>query len=118
MGTHTPGPWHYESGAVWEHEGDGDAPGTVAIALRGSRRGGSEYRSPAEDAANMRLIAAAPELLEACRNLVATLESLWESRELSAPRYVQCQLGTAATHATKAIAKAEGRQGPCQPTGG
>lgn len=102
MGTHTPGPWHYESGAVWEHEGDGDAPGTVAIALRGTRRGGSEYRSPAECAANMRLIAAAPELLAALRQCASRLAEWVDSGSRDTRDLV------AVRDAKKAIAKAEG----------
>lgn len=60
-----------------------------------------------DDAA--RLAAAAPELLAELRALVGILESAWGSKELTAPRYVQCQLGTQVKHATNAIARAEGR---------
>jgi len=44
-------------------------------------------------------------LLDACWNLLATIELAWAEKQLTAPRYVQCSLGTAANEARKAIAE-------------
>jgi hypothetical protein len=57
---------------------------------------------------NARLIVAAPALLQACKALVAALEGAWAEKSLTAPRYVQCQLGEAAKQADRAIARATG----------
>ena len=61
-----------------------------------------------ENSANARLIAAAPELLEACKALAITLEEMWAEKELTAPKFRQCQLGEAVKDARAAIARAEG----------
>lgn len=68
--------------------------------------------------ANARLIAAAPELLESLRSLVNTLEAAWSEKQLTAPRFVQCQLGEEVKRATSRIAKAEGRQARERVAGG
>jgi len=59
---HTPGPWNVQEGSannkyceIWS--------GLLCI---GETSGCSEIRSEGEDAANARLIAAAPDLLKAC----------------------------------------------------
>lgn len=55
------------------------------------------------------LVAAAPKLLESLKNLVHTLESAWGERQITAPKFVQAQLGNEVRLAASAIAKAEGR---------
>lgn len=100
---HTPGPW-----AVYQSRGNSrlrvmsDAvPYDVATM---NHAGGEEA-----EAANAALIAAAPELLESLRGLVATLESARDEKQLTAPRFVQCQLREEVKRASAAISKAEGR---------
>jgi len=41
--------------------------------------------------------------------IAATLEGAWSEKALTAPRYIQCQLGEEVKRAISAIAKAEGR---------
>jgi hypothetical protein len=89
---HTPGPWEYSSGQVWE---DGT---TKCVARRGADSG----IPPEQRDADMRLCAAAPELLAALAALVGIAETdcmddksnVWRSAMLDADA---------------AIAKAEGR---------
>jgi hypothetical protein len=73
MSKHTPGPWHYLSGAVYA-EPDGDIKiGGVAIAQRGRQSNPRlpDPIEPTEKDANMRLIAAAPELLAALEEITS-----------------------------------------------
>lgn len=58
---HTPGPWSIDDGQIRNSEGD--SLGSVPCTL------GDET-----DAANGRLMAAAPELLEACSRVLAAME--------------------------------------------
>ncbi len=69
MAEHTPGPWTL--GAQYPDEIHA-AQGQIAEALGGRWVGSSpyEYEVPAEVAANARLIAAAPEMLEALQDVV------------------------------------------------
>jgi len=67
MSEHTPGPWYYAFGAVWK---DPDAK-TFRIAKMD--RDTPETWPPERDA-NARLIAAAPELLEALKELVRWMD--------------------------------------------
>lgn len=60
---HTHGPWAYASGAVCQTDG----AGTIA------KRGSDNRIPPVQKDANMRLIAAAPELLEALRMAVRVI---------------------------------------------
>ncbi len=55
--THTPGPWGYSEGEIYR----GNNPIASVIPSFGW------FRKTAEDEANARLIAAAPELLEQCK---------------------------------------------------
>ena len=74
---HTPGPWTLEPSCIR----GGDRSRSLVICGPGRVSG----RSPAEhgeDEANARLIAAAPELLQACREALADLEGYlaeWET---------------------------------------
>jgi hypothetical protein len=81
----TPGPWRHSGNRIDDGNGRGKA---VAFADR---------RRPEHDA-NARLIAAAPDLLAACRALVSTLNADLTSE--------QCDAWDAAV---AAMAKAEGR---------
>jgi len=104
MSTHTPGPWTLGSPTVIHHDYpepyDSEtvsvrgANGAGIVSLSGGHQhvpfvGIEEYR------ANARLIAAAPELLEACKHFVAGGEARFM------PGYV---------YAKEAIAKAEGQR--------
>lgn len=83
--THTPGPWEAGNSRIFSqlHE--------IAEVKRPATRGNdyaASVRATDEQEANMRLIAAAPDLLEACKDVLA----IWDRARLEA-----------------AIAKAEGR---------
>lgn len=100
---HTPGPW-----AVYENKGSTRLrimSDSVPYDVATMQHAGSEEA----EAANAALVAAAPQLLESLRAIVKTLEAAWKEKQLTAPRFVQCQLGTEVKHAIAAIAKAEGR---------
>ena len=70
---HTPGPWYYVTGAAWTTP-SGPDDGGACVAMRAS----NAPISPCQRDANLRLIAAAPELLDALEEL-AHLEE-WEER--------------------------------------
>ena len=61
--SHTPGPWHTDG---WENMVINDQWGTTIVIAPGSSTG-----TLGEMKANARLIAAAPDLLEAVKNLLA-----------------------------------------------
>lgn len=95
MGSHTPGPWEVlEEGAAW-HDGHAvcvydDANIRLDIAYT-TRGWGDE-----EQEANARLIAAAPDLLLACRRMVdrlGTFGSLHESLTDEAAEAIQKATG-------------------------
>ena len=98
---HTPGPWFFDkyTGGTAHFC---DKSGSDILKA-------NDRISDDERAANVRLVAAAPSLLESLQSLVNTLEAAWSEKQLTAPRFVQCQLGTEVRHAIAAIAKAEGR---------
>ena len=62
MSAHTPAPWLYENGEVY-------APNRVDVIARADREHGCKIR-PVERDANMRLCAAAPDLLAALEHLM------------------------------------------------
>lgn len=90
--THTPGPWYYTSGAVWTTP-QGPDDGGECIATRASKAD----IAPWEKDRNMRLAAAAPEMLEALKVLVDQAET-----------NNQMVFGMALEDARAAIRKAEG----------
>ena len=98
MSKHTPGPWYYVGGSdkraapYIRKEGD-MVPGTMAIASVTGRGGVSE------SAANARLIAAAPELLAALKQLTGEVTDLERNRVRE----------SAVDAARAAIARAEGK---------
>lgn len=99
MSKHTPGPWLVEQGERTDADNidvispDGrDDPWTVAVAIGSCGPGGCTI-------ANARLIAAAPDLLEALTSIADQLERVGDSRK-DAP-FIEA--------ARAAIAKAEGR---------
>lgn len=89
---HTPGPWE------WTHDAEPYSsqwtlsPGVLMVDGQDGTPGGDEI-----DRANARLIAAAPELLDACDFALSILEALGNGS------------GDAANACRAAIAKAEGR---------
>lgn len=91
MSNYTPGPWIMHSGMVW------DAKGEVGIARMDRDEPNTE---PCERDNNARLIAAAPELLEALKNLLPICDN-----DGPLLRVYQKE----AIAAEKAIAKAEGQ---------
>jgi hypothetical protein len=88
MRKHTPGPW-----VVYDDSNDGKT-NRIEIAARGKTVARIYHSVPAEDLPNARLIAAAPELLAALKNLTTARD--WNS------------YGMALHNARAAIAKAEG----------
>ena len=90
---HTPGPWRERAmpgrkTTAWISGGDGN----LITEISGARR------LPEENAANAALIAAAPEMLAALKNLVN--DALANGMHSSEPRIIE---------ARQAIAKAEGK---------
>jgi hypothetical protein len=104
-GQHTPGPWHVETEADWED----DEPtlyvchaGTVCDGTTVCNFPPSHWATLDTRAANARLIAAAPDLLEALREANRLLGDIPAAK--GNPR-----VADAITANRKAIAKAEGR---------
>ncbi len=99
MSKHTEGPWYADdadgSYGVWSEEGP-----LVALTQRGMYPNARPLTDSETDA-NARLIAAAPDLLAACR---ATLAHMYDD-ETDAPTAAQLT-----EQLTRAIAKAEGGQ--------
>ena len=109
---HTPGPWHTgnigRKGIGWCTIFNDTTPIARALSLhkKGERKSGDFDI----EAANARLIAAAPELLEALRELVAEFEEL--NRELAAKEnYSYYPESGGIAYARTVIAKAEGTNG-------
>lgn len=105
---HTPGPWvmgqtaNYEEALVASHSGD-----MVAYA---AWDGGSSCHLKIENEANARLIAAAPDLLDALEGLLKYEgHMVWcgHGRDMDMP--CVCGLNDAHNTATTAIAKARGQ---------
>lgn len=108
---YTPGPWVYAYGAVWPNLETAETEGGVAIAQRGRQRMPfADPFAPWEKDANMRLCAAAPELLDALERLEAAAESrditMGDVATLIA---VKAELAAAAKQARAVIAKATNR---------
>lgn len=110
---HTPGPWHCDdvhpdSGSIMI----GSAKDWVCVMCHkpddyAAERGDDE-ENERQTLSNARLIAAAPELLEALKNLVAAYDSAIHD-EYDGTEMLSCLLGEADS-ARAAIAKAEGFQ--------
>lgn len=106
MAAHTPGPWtltwnHSERLAIVGPNNDGKFTSSDRICNLPHRRNG-------EGKANGRLIAAAPELLEAAREFT---KAAHDARDALNAAGIPCpaSIALAAEHARHAIAKAEGR---------
>lgn len=69
--SHTPGPWHYHSNSLVTTSPDDRLGETVARAVGTSIQVFHNHKPEHIAEANARLIAAAPELLEALRELLA-----------------------------------------------
>ena len=108
MSMHTPGPWIAEFGEAYRVRAQGDG-GQVAIMtnLKG-QFGMLGRRSGDEVAANARLIAAAPELLEALRGMMDAYADLCDDVTPSYQTYERRKARVDAARA--AIAKATGEQ--------
>ncbi len=72
MNAYTSGPWTYHSGMVWKADGSEDG---IPIARMDRSTPSTE---PTERDANARLIASAPELLEACQAALKVLDGTYE----------------------------------------
>lgn len=105
MSDFTPGPWEIKHGFnVFGYRQDGKILSVVAST------GGYQsntYEANTENAANARLIAAAPDLLEALREFIQLVQSeAWTDVEI--PMIAALPFITASLNAEKAIAKARG----------
>ena len=100
---HTPGPWEARKGAGWYVARPRYGEATLAVGMDGVTLVTSPSETPwnddVESEANARLIAAAPELLEACEEFVRKCEC---GEALSSRSYAQM---------IAAIAKAKGEKG-------
>lgn len=95
MSKHTPGPWNLYD--------DTASTGRIEIVALG-KTVARIYRSvPEEDLPNARLIAAAPDLLEALRGVVAMIDSLNSA-------YGSEQVDSVVSNGRAVIAKATGEQ--------
>ncbi len=52
------------------------------------------------------LFATAPQIIESLQAIVDTLEGAWREKQLTAPRFVQCQLGEEVKRAKKRLRQA------------
>lgn len=77
----TPGPWQVASGGVVETKGGGSC--IAWVRAKDSSGKPNHYPEPGSAEANARLIAAAPELADALRALVLSVETF-------APEYAEC----------------------------
>jgi hypothetical protein len=120
---HTPGPWVLRETASWmtgqvlfghelpQREGEGfrsmRTVGWIALngSLKNNNRRGTRKIPTEEDRANARLIAAAPELLEALRAALLDIENTAYDPNDGIASLARARLG----RARAAIAKAEGR---------
>jgi hypothetical protein len=98
-GRHTPGPWQVPSFAPWQVNSKDALPGTFVIASCHEDRHTGRTRE--ERNANARLIAAAPDLLEAAKNALATYQA-----HTDAPSWLIHEMATL----LGAINNAEGRE--------
>lgn len=111
VGRHTAGPWigqgergSYRNVTTSKGEGEGECVARVDLVIEQDESG--RWRPNHEvTEANARLIAAAPELLEACRELREHGVSELQAQQLSEDSI----LGQILKQADAAIAKAEGR---------
>jgi hypothetical protein len=97
MSKHTPGPWVAEFEETYNVRGPDEGRVAICMNLKG-RYGLGGRRTGAESAANARLIAAAPDLLETLRELVDGMPDVEDSE------------GRVLFRARAAIAKATGEQ--------
>jgi hypothetical protein len=96
MAKHTPGPWHFEAGRIWQR---GDNPEPIACA--------DTYPEETEREANARLIAAAPDLLAALIDAVALLRVYTSPAGRDGPNpHTRGQALSTMKEAQEAIAKA------------
>ena len=105
MGKHTPGPWQIRfarNGYPYQIDAPNGSEGAGGIRTV-TRWGAISFPSSTEGLANARLIAAAPDLLEAAKTLV---ESHKEADPMAAGMMLACALHMAEA----AIARATGEQ--------
>ena len=103
---HTPGPWHVNSSIPHEvvaEDGDLGVASTFGLSLMS---GGSTLE--AEWDANARLIAAAPDLLEALERILPEIEDEIEQRSTSGNNEYWRQLAVLRDLARHAVARARG----------
>ena len=74
MRQHTPGPWIAPSAGLYTARGAMLATAGTAACVRSQRKHGI---SDSEALANVRLMAAAPELYELCKSMMGTLYSIF-----------------------------------------
>jgi len=89
MDKHTPGPWFVGNAPSHSAKAYARRPGDNVRLVANCEQHEWIERSAAENRANARLIAAAPELLEACRECLAALRDYREWRGIKEPE-IEC----------------------------
>lgn len=124
--TYTPGPWVYRTGLPYDWGWVTDARGDFIAQAKDPRANDgatlAAHRAARTDpwAANARLIAAAPELLEALKDALTFVEEEAENRGAAGAEYsdYEREPRELADNLRAAIAKAEGRDEKPNPEGG
>ena len=111
MSKPTPGPWEY--GRAANYDGFyvaplGTLPTLAAVERCGHRMSTRVHNFPGDLEANARLIAAAPELYESLKSLVAAIDE-WEGAVKKIVRVPREYAWGDLEEARRAIARAEGR---------
>lgn len=97
MSTHTPGPWEARGVIIYRSTPDADTGATPLLCVVTG-----DGTSVAEDEANARLVAAAPDLLEAAKACLPSFDLMWPPEDATGRR------GQLREALRAAIAKAEG----------
>jgi hypothetical protein len=102
---HTPGPWSYDPASFWKRPGLRGfkvyGPDSKSIAAYSS----AGNRNAEEQEANARLIAAAPDLLAALRELIETAERFADLRGSTDQKALWADLEAARIAIAKAVPK-------------
>jgi hypothetical protein len=101
--THTPGPWDYDMDFIVAPDPDGRHPDIYIAEIAHSDDEGRIASSQQQDA-NRRLIAAAPDLLEALEYAHAILGRIYDGEKVT-----EQEIGSTLHPSSAAIAKASGR---------
>lgn len=107
MSEHTPGPWKWapcEYAPMWDETRLVDANGTEVLGGSAETDNCGVYGSPS----NKALIAAAPDLLAACKEAVPEIRCLWHQLTRQPTNQITGETRNILDRISAAIAKAEG----------